>query len=242
PEGSLLLLSGCGGAPFVLAPDLCGLCFKAIEWDLPRLANLRGCLEDGFGLTVQISVGRVGRAPEGFAVSLGEALEAAGVLFESRNGLRLYRPVDETALAWIMAAPIETLAEALDADAPEALEACLNRLCDQATQLRPSPFALRLMAKTLETLLLLRRSQAGQPAQARDFLRPLWASETLANGPWLEAFCRALRAVRSAPDGPEGPPAPVRAVLETVETAYCKPLALGDIASEPFGGGNDRHF
>ena len=230
PESALLLLSGCGGTPFWLSPELCGVCFKAIEWDLPRLAGLRACLEEDLGLKAQVSVGRVGRDTEGFARSLGEALEARDILFECRNGLRLYRPADEAALAWLLSVPVEALAEALDADSPQILEARLRHVRDQADRIRPTLFALRLMAKTLETLLLLRSAHAEKPARTKDALHPLWASETLAEGPWLDAFAQALRDVHNAAEEPDAP-APVRAVLDAVQTAYDKPLSLGDIAS-----------
>ena len=231
PEGALLLLSGCGGAPFLLSPGQCGLCFKAIEWDLPRLASLRACLEEILGLAVRVSVGRIGRDAEGFARSLGEALDAMGVLFESRSGLRLYRPVDDAALTWLLSAPAEALAEALDAGTPKALETAWGRVRGQAARLQPSLFALRLMAKTLESLLLLRRSQAGKPNRATELLRPLWASETLEEAQWLDAFGQALRSIQAAPEDPDAPPAAVRAVLDAVHSAYGRPLALGDIAS-----------
>ncbi len=231
PEGALMMLSGCGGTPFLLSPYQCGLCFRQIERNLPQLNTLRECLANSFDMQVQLSVGNVDRGAEGFGRSLGQALDAMGVLFEASGMLRLYRPVDEAVSAWMLQANLPQLAKALEKDTPDELSGLLNELCMAAERLNPPLFALRYMAKTLETMLLLGRSQSGRPARPNALLQPLWDMQALSREEWLLAFGSTLHALRKQGGEKDGYPASVRSVLDTVHKEYFRPLSIGNIAS-----------
>ena len=231
PEGALMMLSGCGGTPFVLSPYQCGLCFRQIERNLPQLSTLRECLAGSFDLQVQLSVGNVDRGAEGFGHSLCQALDAMGVLFEASGMLRLYRPVDEAVSAFLLQANLPQLAKALEKDTSNELEGLLNELCIAARRLNPPLFALRYMAKTLETMLLLGRTQSGRPAQPNSPLQHLWDMQTMSREEWLFAFGETLHALRRQAGEKDAYPAPVRAVLGAVQKEYFRPLSIGNIAA-----------
>ena len=231
PEGALLMLSGCGGTPFLLSPHQCGLCFKQIERSLSTLASLQESLADSFLLQVQWSVGRVDKGPEGFARSLGEALDAMGVLFSQWGALRLYRPADETVFAWMQKVHLPPLVSALEKDAPDELDGLLQDFCALARRNEPTLFALRYMAKSLETMLLLHRAQSGRPPQPGGRLQTLWHMETMGREEWLLAFCDSMRALRADSGIKDACPPPVRAVMDAVGKSYDKPLSIGSIAA-----------
>ena len=230
-EGALLMLSGCGGIPFMLSPYQCGICFKQIERNLPQLKNLQDCLIGSFASEVQISVGSVDRGAEGFGRSLCQALDAMGVLFEQWGTLRLYRAADETVSAWMLKANPSQLAKALEKDSPAELACLLSELCETARRQEPPLFALRFMAKTLETMLMLSRTQAGRPAKLNEHFQPLWGREPAGREEWLSSFCEAVQKLQYQAGDRDTYPAPVNAALDTVRTEYDKPLLIGSIAS-----------
>ncbi len=230
-EGALLMLSGCGGTPFLLSPHQCGLCFKQIERNLSNLANLQEYLTGSFGIQVQWSVGRVDKGPEGFARSLSEALDAMGVLFEQWGTLRLYRPADETVSTWMQKVHLPSMVKALEKDTPDELAGLLDDVCALVRRNEPTLFALRYMAKMLETMLLLHRAQSGRPAQPDEQLHPLWNTETKSREEWLTAFCGSMQALRADSGIRDACPPPVRAVIDAVGKSYDKPLSIGSIAA-----------
>ena len=231
PEGALLMLSGCGGTPFLLSPYQCGLCFKQIERNLATLTSVKEYLENSFDLDTQWSAGCVYRGPEGFGRSLIEALDAMGVLFEQCGKLRLYRPADEEVSAWMLHAGLAQIAAALEEGPPGELADKLNSLCALARRLRPPLFALRYMAKALETMLLLRSTQPGQPSQRNEKMTPLWNTETMSREEWLMAFCDTVQSLKVHNTVKGTYPAPVRFVLDTVEKSYGRSLSIGSIAA-----------
>ncbi len=231
PEGALLLLSGCGGTPFLLSPYQCGLCFKQIERSLSQLISLQEGLESSFDLQAQWSVGSVGRGPEGFGKSISEALDATGVLFKQQGPLRLYQPADEAVSAWMLQANPSQWINAMESDDPDELTSALEELCALAGRLSPPLFALRYMAKTTETMLLLRRAQLGRPAPLSELLPPLWNAETMNREEWLQAFCDTMQAVKAHGGGKDAYPPPVRTVVDTVAKEYDKPLSIGSLAA-----------
>jgi two-component system, response regulator YesN len=230
-EGALLMLSGCGGTPFLLSPCQCGLCFKQIERNLLKLTTLKESLENSFDIITQWSVGYVGRGPEGFSRSLIEALDAMGVLFEQCGKLRLYRPADEAVSAWMLQISLPQMVTALEEDSPGALTCVLNGLCTLARRMEPPLFALRYMLKALETMLLLRRTRSGWPALLSDQLKPLWNTENLSREEWLLAFCETMQSLKAHACIKDTYPVPVRAVLDIVGKSYDKPLSIGSIAA-----------
>jgi two-component system response regulator YesN len=230
-EGALLMLSGCGGTPFLLSPYQCGLCFKQIERNLLKLTSVQESLENSFDIITQWSVGRVAHGPDGFGQSLIEALDAMGVLFEQCGKLRLYRPADEAVSAWMLQINLSRMVSALEEDSPSALTLELDGLCTLARRLEPPLFALRYMLKALETMLLLRRTQPGQPAQFNNQLKPLWNTETMSREEWLLAFCETMQSLKKHVSIKDTYPAPVRAVLDIVGKSYDKPLSIGSIAA-----------
>ncbi len=230
-EGALLMLSGCGGTPFLLSPYQCGLCFKQIERNLAKLTSLQEYLENSFDLITEWSVGCVQRGPEGFARSLAEALDATGVLFEQCGKLKLYRPADEAVSAWMLQINLSQMAAALEEASPGELDIELNSLIALARRLEPPLFALRYMAKALETMLLLRRAGLTQPAKVCDQLKPYWNTETMNREEWLLAFCEIMQSLKAHDSIKDTYPVPVRTVLDTVGKSYFKPLSIGSIAA-----------
>lgn len=230
-EGSLLMLSGCGGTPFLLSPYQCGLCFKQIERSLLKLTTLKESLENSFDLITQWSVGCIHRGPEGFGHSLAEALDAMGVLFEQCGKLRLYRPADEAVSAWMLQVNLSQLVAALEEDSPGGLTLELNNLCALARRLEPPLFALRFMLKALESMMLFRRTWPKQPVQLNEKLMPLWNTETMSREEWLLAFCETMQSLKMQATIKDTYPAPVRAVLDAVEKSYFKPISIGSIAA-----------
>jgi two-component system response regulator YesN len=227
-EGALLMLSGCGGTPFLLSPYQCGLCFRQIERSLLKLTTLKENLENSFELVTQWSVGSVGTGPEGFGRSLTQALDATGVLFEQCGALRLYRPAGEAVSAWMLQINLSRLAEALEEDLDSSLTPELNRLCALVRRMEPPLFALRYMAKALETMLLLKSTG---PAQLSGRLEPFWNAETMSREEWLPAFCETMRSLNTQAAIKGAYPAPVRAVLDAVGKSYFKSLSVGSIAA-----------
>jgi two-component system response regulator YesN len=230
-EGALMMLSGCGGTPFLLSPYQCGLCFKQIERGLSKLASLQDSLELSFDIVTQWSVGCVHNGTEGFGRSLVEALDATGVFFEQCGKLHLYRPADEAVSAWMLQINIPQIAVALEEDTSDSLSNELNGLCALARRLEPPLFALRCMAKALETMLLLKSTKPKQNAQFGDQLKPLWDTENMSREEWLLAFCETLKTIKTHAGVKDAYPAPVRAVLDTVGKSYFKPLTIGTIAA-----------
>lgn len=230
-EGVQLLLTTCGGTPFLLSPYQCGLCFKQIERDLMLLSSLQERLLSGFDLNVQISVGRVGKGADGFAKSLWEALDATGVLFEQAGTLRLYHSADETASAWLTRVNLSQLVKSLEQDGPDKLDNRLEEMCRLARQEEPSLFALRFMAKSIETMLLLNLAQAGHIAQPSASLKALWENEAMSRESWLNAFCNEIRALRMQERGKGTYPPPVCAALDAIRKQYAEPLSTGSVAA-----------
>ena len=232
PEGALMMLSGCGGTLFLLSPHQCGICFKQIERNITQLKSLKELLLGSFDIDAQICVGNVDRGAEGFGRSLWQALDAMGVLFEQRDTLRLYKPADETVSAWMLRVNLPQLVKALEKDTPDELNALLANLLHQANDLQPQMFALRFMAKSMETMLQLSKAQADHPPQWNESLRYLWNEESMDREEWLKAFCEAVLLLQTKTnDDDTACPAPVRTVLNTIKEEYAKSLSLSHIAS-----------
>lgn len=228
PESVKMLLTTCGGVPFLLAPNQFGLGFRQIERDLPLLERLQIGLSDTGSYT--LSVGRVHRSAEGFAQSLREALDAQGVWFEPSRSLRLYHPFDASTAAWLEAVRPANLAQAMQNADPALLDKALAAVREAARRLGPSVFSLRYMAAALDSEL-----PAALPHAADAARRPLWQEETEDAAAWLDAFCARLRqeqAVAAEAACAEPWPAPVQATLEAVRTRYPEALSMAGIAEE----------
>lgn len=232
PDGAWMMLTNCGGIPFLLSPAQCGLCFKQMDRDFARLDSMKQLLQSSFDLHIHIGVGRVDRGAEGFGRSLCEALDAMGVLFEPQGTLRVYRAVDESVSKWMALLSPSKLMEALDAGRDGELDEWMRQLCYLAQEHQPSLFALRFMAKTMETMLVLDRTRLNRPAQWDHGLQALWSEQALGREEWLEAFCDALRSLPGAQGDHEAYPPPVRSVLEMLDREHDKALSISATASQ----------
>jgi len=174
----------------------------------------------------------VGRGSAGFGRSLGEALDAIGVLFEIHDSLRVYKPMDASVSKWMALISPSSLAEALQKGRKEELEDQLNRLRVFAKEQQPSLFSLRYMAKTVEAMLLIGRSESGQPLQGTQKLQALWSEQAMGKDEWIESFCDVICGMKADMEGHDAYPAPVRAVLDVLDREYDKGLSIGGIAKE----------
>ncbi len=232
PEGALLMIANCGAVLFLLSANQCGLCFKQFDRDFDKLEALHKLLEQSLGIKVLISVGTVSRGTAGFGRSLGEALDAMGVLFEHHDNLRVYKPIDVSVSQWMARVSPSALAETLQKGKKEELTDELNRLRTLVKEQQPSLFSLRYMAKTMESLLLIGWSEIGQPLKETQRLRAFWSEQTLDRDAWINAFCDAIYGIKSESEDHDIYPVPVRAVLDTMEREYDKALSIGGIAAE----------
>ena len=225
PENVKLSLSACGGTLFMLSPEQYGLGFRQFERDVAQLARLQASFAEPPQL--QLSVGGLGHGPQGFCRSLREALEAQGVLFELRDGVRQYRPFDARAAAWLAHVSLTQFRAALSGECPDALDALLSDLRAAAVKARPDAFSLRYMAASLDAIL-----PAPVPDEAEASLRPLWQNGTLTDAAWLDAFERCLlhRRQTQQSEGSDCCPAPVQATLAAIRTRYAESLSMADIA------------
>lgn len=225
PENVKLALSASGGTPFMLSPTQYGLGFRQFERDVAQLVRLQGSFPAP--LHLRLSVGGLGRGPQGFCRSLREALEAQGVLFELRDGVRQYRPFDARAAAWLAHVKLAQFRGALSGECPDALDALLPELRAAITKFQPDAFSLRYMAASLDAIL---------PAPGLDdapaSLRPLWQNGILVQEEWLAAFEQCLLHRRQAQRGEGGDcwPVPVQATLAAIRTHYAEPLSMADIS------------
>jgi two-component system, response regulator YesN len=224
-ENAKLVLASSNAVLFELSPKEYGLTFLQIERDIPLLERLMVLLADPKVFT--LSVGGVYNGPSGFQKSLMEAMDAQGVLYETSGSLRLFKPFDALAAAWLDHACLLIIRDALAGSDSKALEEGISALRRAASHAQPSIFALRCMAVTLEVML---------PAPENDLhsspLHPLWYHE--ANDPhaWLNAFCDQLRALLHAmkPETGNTLPAPVQSAVTAIRTRYNEPLSLSGIA------------
>ena len=139
-----------------------------------------------------LSAGDVHRGAEGFGKSLREALDAQGVLFETRVAVRLYRPFDAETAAWLARVQPAALHDAICGEQPEPLAQALASLRRHAEDVKPSQFALRYLAAMLDSLLAAdTRFRAASP------LRALWQSDALAAPAWLDTFAQRLTALHA---------------------------------------------
>lgn len=225
PESVKLSLSASGGTPFMLSPMQYGLGFRQFERDVAQLVRLQASFADSSHL--QLSVGGLGRGPQGFRQSLREAMEAQGVLFELRGEVREYRPFDARAAAWLAHVKLPQFREALAGDCPDALDALLLVLRAAAAKVRPDAFSLRYMAASLDAIL---------PAPGLDdaaaSLRPLWQNGNMTAEVWWESFEQCLLRRRQAQrvEGGDGWPVPVQATMAAIRTRYTEQLSMTDIA------------
>lgn len=222
----LPLVRSSGAASFQLAPDQYGLCFKQSERDLAFLEGLQKALpEDN---APRLSVGRVHRGAKGFVRSLREALDAQGALFETLNGLRLYRPIDPETAEWLASLPGQRLRDALSGRDAEALESLLSGPVRQAIDAAPSLFALRLMAASLDAVCpaaWIREDGAG--------LMNLSQEDAPSREIWYSDFAAALRRLMTSGGQPRSQdwPAPVKTAVSIIRTRFNEPLTLNCIAT-----------
>jgi two-component system, response regulator YesN len=227
PHTARLVLSSFHAAIFELSPKEYGLAFRQIERDLSQLEWLMALFKDPEHFT--LSVGNVYQGAHGFQKSLLEALDAQGALYESSGSLRLYQSFDASTAAWLEHARLPALRSALTHGGGKTLENEIAALCQAAAQNRPSLFALRCMAATLEAMLPV---AASDPDAALS--HPLWQQDAGERGPWLSAFCDHLRALQRAmlPEIENALPPAVLSTLAAVRTRYTQPLNLSQIAEE----------
>lgn len=234
PESAAYLLAAEGAAPFFLRPNMCGLCFRQIERSFPLLAQLRVRLKESLDLPCEVAVGRVGRGAEGFALSLQQALDAQGVLFEPTQGLRVYHAIEADTAQWLLRADCAGLPAALASEDPSELGGWLERLRTAMVAVNPSLFACRYLACSADALLQLHAARLGQPKGDPTPLRALWLEETVSREKWLEEFDTRLRLLytQSHVQRNSGFPAPVQSALEIIRTRYASALSIGELAGE----------
>ena len=227
PESAKFVLASSNAVLFALSPKEYGLAFRQIERDIPLLKRLLLMLSEPETFT--LSVGGVYCGAHGFSKSLLEALDAQGVLYETDDTLRLYRPYDEQTAAWFSHACLLALRDALARGDSPALETGISALRQAAAEAKPSLFALRCMASTLDAMLPVAISDP-HPALSR----PLWHQEETEWAPWLDAFCGQLRAIQHTmmPETEKTLPAPVQATVAAIRTRYSEPLNLNRIAGD----------
>jgi len=227
PEAARLVLSSFHAAVFELSPKEYGLAFRQIERDLPMLERLTAMLKDPESFT--LSVGGVYPGAQGFQKSLLEALDAQGVLYETSGSLRLYQSFDAGTAAWLDHARLFALMDALIHGGGKALESEIAALHRAAAQDRPSLFALRCMASTLDAMLPVATSDLRIALS-----HPLWQQDAEEQNAWLNAFCDHLRALQRAmlPGTETALPPPVQATLAAIRTRYAQSLNLSQIAGE----------
>jgi two-component system response regulator YesN len=227
PEHEKLVLASGGAVLFELSPKECGLFFQQIERDYAALERLTALLAHPEAYT--LSAGGVYTGVPGFIKSLQEALDAQGVFYEAQGCLRVYRPFDAQTAAWLDAARLPALRDALLTENTDALDISIAALLKAAAQAGPGLFSLRCMAATLDAML---------PAAAFDLRvslsRPLWHQDATETAQWLAAFCDQLRAIRRAMtrEAENALPLPVRETAAAIRTRYAEALNLNRIAGD----------
>jgi len=226
-DSAKLALASANAVLFELSPREYGLVFRQIERDLAVLERLTKLLSDREDYT--LSVGGVHSGARGFVKSLAEALDAQGVLYETSGALRLYKPFNAQATAWLDHACLSAIRDSLTHDKAEALEAAVSDLHKTVLKAKPSLFALRCMAATLDAML---------PAKVGDLGalpgHPLWQQDAADRDAWLNAFIDQLRALQRSmlPETLRAFPAAVQATVETIRTRYAESLNLKNIAGD----------
>lgn len=226
PETARFALASMDAALFELSPKEYGLAFRQIERDLPALRRLMKLIADPDSYVM--SVGGVYGGAAGFQKSMQEALDAQGVLYETNDGLRLYKPLDAQTAAWLEMSNLPALRGALTGGRGEALEEGIAALERAVAQAQPSLFSLRYMAATLDAMLPIAVSDSSSLSP------PLWQQDAADRDAWLQAFEGQLRARRQAiaPQMKAEAPDPVRETLAAIRSRYGEPLVLSGIAGE----------
>ncbi|MBN1776973.1 MAG: response regulator [Clostridiales bacterium] len=226
-DNARLVLASANAVIFELSPREYGLVFRQIERDLMALERLTKLLSDREDNT--LSVGCVHSGAHGFQKSLSEALDAQGVLYEASGALRLYRPFDAQATAWLDHACLSAIRDSLIAGKADMLEAVVKDLRKAAQKAKPSLFALRCMAATLDSMLPAEASDSGALPG-----RPLWQQNAADCDAWLDAFIDQLHAIQHSmlSNVRQAYPSAVLTAVEAIRTRYAEPLNLNKIAGD----------
>lgn len=224
-DNAKLVLASASAALFELSPREYGLCFKQIERDVSRLERLVALLSEREGYTV--SAGGVYSGAQGFQRSLLEALDAQGALYVISGPLRLYKPFDLKTTAWLDHACLSQIRQSLSGGQADTLESAIANLRKAAAAAKPSLFALRCVAATLDAMLPANVSDLCAPPS-----HPLWQQEALHADAWLDALVDQLRAMQRAmlPETGGTFPAAVQATVDAIRNRYAEPLSLNKIA------------
>ncbi len=227
PEHARLVLASSDAVLFELSPKEYGLFFQQIERDNAALERLTALLVHPEAYT--LSAGSVYTGIQGFSKSLQEALDAQGVFYESLGALRVYRPFDAQTAAWLDAARLPALRNALLLENADALEAAIAALFKAAAEARPGLFSLRCMAATLDAMLPVETSDL-----RGSLSHPLWQQDTAETAQWLRAFCDQLRLIRRAmtKEAENALPLPVQETVAAIRTRYAEALNLNRIAGD----------